>query len=379
MDTRDVTLFWDDTNNIESGHKIYRSNQPFDTNNMPAPIGEVGTNVTTFVDESQPIGATVYYIVSAITPFNEVFSQPISFEVTPISFSYVGGNDGALIQYNNEGIQVWIDTTSTGITNIESDSSGNVIFSHGSTLTKFSSAGTKAWDYTATDTITSVTTDRDSNSIISFGSNVQLIDADGNEGWSFSNGTQAIVSIDHDDINNVVYMSDNLAIKQITNGTETNSWPIENVSIIKCDRFEYVYYAVGSSIYRYDTVNDITVGTDFVSTVNDLGIDESNGVYVAHNGVLRYLSFETSDFWTYDEYADNVTSVSLNSQKEPLITVGTRAVKLSSSGVKQWEQTYTDVLNSSEIYDGYSLVSPIDVDIDYRHFYEPNDLEFFSS
>ena len=37
MSTPRVVLRWQDTNNIEIGHKIYRSDTPMDIQNMPPP------------------------------------------------------------------------------------------------------------------------------------------------------------------------------------------------------------------------------------------------------------------------------------------------------------------------------------------------------
>jgi len=37
MSTPRVILRWQDTNNIEIGHKIYRSDTPMDIQNMPPP------------------------------------------------------------------------------------------------------------------------------------------------------------------------------------------------------------------------------------------------------------------------------------------------------------------------------------------------------
>lgn len=77
---RDITIQWNDTNLIENGYKVYRSESSMDINNMPNPITELEPNSTQFIDKYRPIGVTYYYIASAWIDGYEVFSDEIMYE-----------------------------------------------------------------------------------------------------------------------------------------------------------------------------------------------------------------------------------------------------------------------------------------------------------
>ena len=77
MSTPRVILRWQDTNNIEIGHKIYRSDTPMDVQNMPAPIADIGFNTTEYRDEDVIEGNFYYYRVSAYTTNGEEYSNEV--------------------------------------------------------------------------------------------------------------------------------------------------------------------------------------------------------------------------------------------------------------------------------------------------------------
>lgn len=60
-----VLLTWNDNNEIEDGHRIYRSTSPMDPQNLPAPLAEVGPNVTEYLDRDVEPSTTYYYRVAA--------------------------------------------------------------------------------------------------------------------------------------------------------------------------------------------------------------------------------------------------------------------------------------------------------------------------
>lgn len=75
-----VNLTWDDINDNEDGHRVYRSPEPMDSENMPAPLVTLGANVTAFTDETAVAGNTYYYRVSAFNSSVERISSEV--EVT---------------------------------------------------------------------------------------------------------------------------------------------------------------------------------------------------------------------------------------------------------------------------------------------------------
>jgi len=77
MSTPRVILRWQDTNNIELGHKIYRSDTPMDIQNMPSPIATLNPNTTEYTDEAVIEGNFYYYRVSAYTTNGEEFSNEV--------------------------------------------------------------------------------------------------------------------------------------------------------------------------------------------------------------------------------------------------------------------------------------------------------------
>ena len=82
MSTPRVILTWDDNNNIETGHKIYRSNTSMNLNSLPDPIVTLGVNSNEYIDLDVIEGNFYYYIVSAYTPTGEEFSEEIMSEAS---------------------------------------------------------------------------------------------------------------------------------------------------------------------------------------------------------------------------------------------------------------------------------------------------------
>lgn len=103
-----VNLQWKDTNQIEKGYNIYRSETPFeepiDSSKL---IGSVSTNVNQYTDEDETLilGNTYYYVVSAFIDADEQFSSPIEYIVAQ-NVIYVSSSD-RVIKYD-EGDEIWI-------------------------------------------------------------------------------------------------------------------------------------------------------------------------------------------------------------------------------------------------------------------------------
>lgn len=71
-------LTWQDNNISEDGHRVYRSMTTMDPNNLPAPVADLGADVTEYEDGGVVEGNTYYYRVSAyITGGSEVVSGEI--------------------------------------------------------------------------------------------------------------------------------------------------------------------------------------------------------------------------------------------------------------------------------------------------------------
>lgn len=77
-----VLLNWNDTNQTEDGHRVYRSTSPMDVNALPAPLVSLGPNITSYQDDAVSDGVTYYYIVSAYKGTSEAFSAEVSVVAT---------------------------------------------------------------------------------------------------------------------------------------------------------------------------------------------------------------------------------------------------------------------------------------------------------
>ena len=95
-----VTIKWQDNNDIETGHRIYKSPTYFTKDNLPTPLVDLGPDVQEYEDTSANPEEN-WYIVSAYIIDYEVFSDPFiirDFNFGIGSVTFVGGDftDGYL-------------------------------------------------------------------------------------------------------------------------------------------------------------------------------------------------------------------------------------------------------------------------------------------
>lgn len=69
-----VRITWTDRNADEEGHRIYRDTAPIDTENLPAPLVELGPGVTSYDDETAEAEKTYHYLVTAYKGDFEAFA-----------------------------------------------------------------------------------------------------------------------------------------------------------------------------------------------------------------------------------------------------------------------------------------------------------------
>ena len=80
-----VALTWDDTNNIETGYKIYRSNSPMDIEDMPLELVVLDKDQSNYIDYDVIDGNQYYYRIGAFTPVDEEFSEEVVVTATGTS------------------------------------------------------------------------------------------------------------------------------------------------------------------------------------------------------------------------------------------------------------------------------------------------------
>lgn len=75
-----LKITWTDNNASEQGHRIYISDQPLDPDNLPAPHGETGPDVTEYMALDIDDEAAWHIIVSAFRGGSEVLSDPLHYD-----------------------------------------------------------------------------------------------------------------------------------------------------------------------------------------------------------------------------------------------------------------------------------------------------------
>lgn len=109
-----VKLTWTDRNTDETGHRIYRSSSPMDTQALPPPVAELGPDVTEWEDTGTPVDQETYYIVSAVRGAEEAFSDEVMIDTTTTEEDPYWNNVVALLHFDggftDETGRVWDQT-----------------------------------------------------------------------------------------------------------------------------------------------------------------------------------------------------------------------------------------------------------------------------
>lgn len=125
-------LIWEDTNSIEEGHRIYRSESVFDDSNRPssALVDLEGGNHSSYLDETAVEETAYFYQVEAYTPnfskYSEVVQMSGSYDVDDIAhYSF----DGDVLDKSGNNN----DLTVNGNITFETGALGNAISGTSST------------------------------------------------------------------------------------------------------------------------------------------------------------------------------------------------------------------------------------------------------
>jgi len=97
-----TTIKWIDNNQIETAHRIYKSNTYFTKDNLPAPLVELDPDITEYVDSAGTDGEN-WYIVSALLNDYEVFSEPFIVGLLHPIIHDVFGDGSAVATYKFDG------------------------------------------------------------------------------------------------------------------------------------------------------------------------------------------------------------------------------------------------------------------------------------
>jgi len=97
-----VTIKWKDNSIIELGHRIYRSNNYFTKDNLPAPLADIGPNVEEYEDPDSNPGENWYIVSSYIAEF-EAFSKPFLGGLSSAFNHDIFNDDSAIATYPFNG------------------------------------------------------------------------------------------------------------------------------------------------------------------------------------------------------------------------------------------------------------------------------------
>lgn len=100
-----VSLSWLDSNQIEKGHRVYRSDNPMDINNLPTPIVDLDKNIQDYVDYDVIDGNYYYYRVSAYIDGYEEISEEVYVKAasSTVDVHDVFGDGSAIATYPFDG------------------------------------------------------------------------------------------------------------------------------------------------------------------------------------------------------------------------------------------------------------------------------------
>ncbi len=307
MSVRDITLTWTDPNFIEKGYRVYRSNSPMDTSNMPAPIGTVGVNATEFIDNDQTIGDTNYYRVSAWIDGYEVFSEEYQTMVRELANIYTASYDNTIKKIDADGNVLWTFTGHTGqVYAVTVDYDGFVYSgSYDKRLKKIDPNGNQVWESIDEGYITGVAVDLNGYVYTSSYSYVSKIDPDGNRLWTNTEHTSYVRAVAVDDLGFVYSCSEDNTVRKIdSNGNQVWSFTghTANVTSVVVGSNGFVYSgSADNTVRKIDPDgNQVWSFTGHTSTVYGVAVTNDDYVYsCSFNNTIRKINSEGTEVSSY--------------------------------------------------------------------------------
>lgn len=297
MSTGNIRLSWNDVNEIEKGHKIYRSTSPMDTNNLPNAIAVLGSNTTEYIDENLTVGDIYYYRVSAFIDNDEQVSSEVQVQVKPGYSIFTVSEDGDSIKLTSDGIEEFTTTFHTAAINDVSIDTDDNYFTVGddNLLIMTNSDGIKQWEFNHENPVLSVCVDN--LGFVYTGDSTGLLrkfDYLGDIVWTIMAHETGIEKV-HCDYGNVLYTAatDNVLKRFDGNGTLTDFIVFSDVvnsittNIYNAD----IYVSIGNSIYILDYQFNQTLSfTPHTNTITELVFDKDGFIISGSldNSIMRH-------------------------------------------------------------------------------------------
>lgn len=145
-----IRLDWIDLSETEDGFRVYRSSEPFDTDNLPPVKETLLPNTETYTDEDVQFGDAYYYMVSVFNDEEEVFS-PLKKVVVreDILFVSVTGSTHMVTStgepFNTTPTDELFPNIMSSAANFEMDTGGNYYIMDNVGISKYDASFTKQW------------------------------------------------------------------------------------------------------------------------------------------------------------------------------------------------------------------------------------------
>jgi len=249
----------------------------------------------------------------------------------------VSSDDSLRAINSSMGSQVWrFDGHTSSLTTVAVTPDKSTVFSGGfdNTIKAVdTTSGEEIWSFNNhRDTVREVSLSGDGSILYSVSDDgtVRGIDAgSGAQLWKYENGGRLISVEPLSSSNSVLYGTAGGTVKRLNIDGMNISWS-EGLHSSSSDEVDAIEQSIGGSVYsgagdgtvKIDPFSgNITWVYDNIGPVNDISVSNS-GIYIAYDGGVKSLNSSGGQIWSYNDYADNVRSISA-SQVDDVVYTGT--------------------------------------------------------
>lgn len=377
MDTNDVSLFWEDPNLIEKGHRIYRSDTPMELSSMPTPIGDISRGETSYVDSDLPVGATFYYRVSAFIDGFEQISNETQVTVRPRSIIHVavGSTTTVKTMRYDGGLNFKIDTShDTHANYILPDFSGNLYVALGNVVIRKSRSGVIIWSNSDhSGDVLSISQTADDRVVTVSSNEVCIIDASSGQTISKNTSHSGITSMSVSLIGTYIILGkDTGYLARLDLPSMSTAWEKsihgQPVVSLQLDNDDNIYSASHDGFYSKSDARhgDIIWSNGHTSRIYyDIDIDDDGNVYaIDATGRVEMSTKSGGILWRNIYHSGRGTSVSVDVNGYIHSSgVDGNVIMISAEGEKIWEYSYGEEVTMVRLSKKPTLAPVADIEI----------------